>query len=115
MNWVGSYLMPGKDGKEKSWDDVPGFLRVPGDVSHHFIAYRIDAFCDPDAFRDHMQTFLRGLRETRPAPGHDRVLYAGLAEHETEQDRRANGIPYHPDVVQYFRDLATEHGVTAPL
>ncbi|MGY9075096.1 MAG: Ldh family oxidoreductase, partial [Acidimicrobiales bacterium] len=65
-----------------------------------------DAFCDPDEFTDHMQSFLCGLRETPPAPGNDRVLYAGLFEHETEIDRRANGIPYHRDVVQYFASTA---------
>ena len=86
-------------------------MRPPGDVGHHFLAYRIDAFCDLDEFTEHMQTFMRGLRETPPAKGHERVLYAGLAEHETEQDRRAHGIPYHPDVVEYFRTTADEHGV----
>ena len=91
--------------------DPPGFVRARGDVSHHFIAYRIDAFCDPDTFADHMATFLRGLRNTPPAPGHHRVVYAGLPEHETELDRRARGIPYHPDVVDYFRNLAADHGV----
>ncbi len=88
----------------------PGFLRPGGDVSHHFLAYRIDAFCDPDEFTDHMQTLLGGLRQTPPAIGHERVLYAGLREHEIEQERRAIGIPYHPDVVQYFRDTAAEVG-----
>lgn len=95
--------------------DPPGFVRASGDVSHHFLAYRIDAFCDPVEFTEHMAQFCRGLAETPPADGHDRVLYAGLAEHETEIDRRANGIPYHPDVVQYFRDLADEVGVASAL
>ncbi len=91
--------------------DPPGFLRASGDVSHHFMAYRVDAFCDPDAFTEHMQTFLKGLRQTPPSKGHERVLYAGLDEHETELDRRANGIPFHPDVVQMFKDTAAEVGV----
>jgi len=90
--------------------DPPGFLRAAGDVSHHFMAYKIDAFCDPVAFDEHMEAFLRGLRETPPAEDHERVIYAGLAEHETELDRRANGIPYHPDVVQYFIDTSTKVG-----
>ena len=93
----------------------PGFLRPVGDVSHHFVAYRIDAFCDLGAFTTHMETFLRGLRTTPPAPDHDRVLYAGLAEHETEADRRANGIPYHHDVIRYFVGLADRLGVDTPL
>ena len=88
--------------------DPPGFMRPPGDVSHHFLAYRIDAFCDPEEFSQHMDSFLKGLRETPAAPGHDRVLYAGLSEHETETERRAEGIPYHPDVVSYFKALADE-------
>jgi LDH2 family malate/lactate/ureidoglycolate dehydrogenase len=90
--------------------DPPGFVRPRGDVSHHFLAYRIDAFCDPEEFTAHMAQFLGGLRDTPAAPGHDRVLYAGLGEHETEQDRRANGIPYHPDVVRYFIDTAATLG-----
>jgi LDH2 family malate/lactate/ureidoglycolate dehydrogenase len=87
----------------------PGFLRRAG-VSHHFLAYKIDAFVDVDTFKDDMDTFMKGLRETPPAPGFERVLYAGLPEHETEADRRERGIPYHPDVVQYFRDTAREVG-----
>jgi L-2-hydroxycarboxylate dehydrogenase (NAD+) len=91
--------------------DPPGFLRPPGVVGHHFAAYKIDAFCDPDEFADHMRQFVAGLRDTPPAPGHDRVLYAGLEEHETEVARRIDGIPFHPDVVQFFRDTADEIGV----
>lgn len=90
--------------------DPPGFVRVPGDVSHHFVAYKVDAFCDPDEFTTHMETFLGGLADCPPAPGHDRVLYAGLTEHETEIERRRDGIPYHPDVVASFQDLAAELG-----
>lgn len=95
--------------------DPPGFLRASGDVGHHFVAYRIDAFCDPDGFAQHMQAFMRGLRDTPPAEGHERVLYAGLKEHETEADRRVNGIPYHQDVVEWFRTTADELGVAHAL
>ncbi len=90
--------------------DAAGFERDPGDVSHHFLAYRIDAFTDLEGFKDRMDLYLRGLRETRPAPGEERVLYAGLPEHEAEIDRRARGIPYHPDVVEWFRKTADELG-----
>ncbi len=91
--------------------DPPGFEREPGDVSHHFLAYRIDAFTDLEGFKDRMDVYLRGLRETKPAPGHERVLYAGLPEHEAELARRASGIPYHPDVVDWFRKTADDLGV----
>jgi LDH2 family malate/lactate/ureidoglycolate dehydrogenase len=88
----------------------PGFLNT-GTASHHFIAYRIDAFTDLDAFLDDMDAYLKGLRETPPAPGEERVLYAGLGAYETEHERRELGIPYHRDVVAYYRSLAAELGI----
>lgn len=88
-----------------------GFLRTPGDASHHFLAYRIDAFTDLESFKDEMDVYLKGLRETPPAPGHERVFYAGLPEHETEIERRAKGIPYHPEVIEWYKKTAEELGV----
>lgn len=95
--------------------DPPGFVRPSGDVSHHFLAYKVDAFCDPDDFTAHMEQFLTGLIETPPSGDHDRVVYAGLVASETEQRRRVDGIPYHPDVVQYFRDIASKVGADCEL
>ena len=91
--------------------DRAGFLRRPQDVSHHFLAYRVDAFTELEAFKDEMDVFLRGLRETPPAPGEERVLYAGLPEHETQLERRERGIPYHPSVLEWFKTTADELGV----
>jgi LDH2 family malate/lactate/ureidoglycolate dehydrogenase len=95
--------------------DPAGYLRPPGDVSHHFLAYRISAFTDPTEFRARVDALLRGLRETRPAPGHDRVLYAGLPEQEALADRSRRGIPYHPAVVDWFRKTAAELGAPCRL
>lgn len=92
----------------------PGYLNA-GNISHHFLAYRIDAFCDPELFKSNLDTELAGLRDCPPAPGADRVVYAGLPEWETEQDRRVRGIPYHPDVVAWFRSTADELGVDIAL
>ncbi len=79
-----------------------------GRYSHMVAAYRIDAFTDVDHFKELMDQFLRTLRDTPPAPGHDRVLYAGLPEHETQLDRRANGIPLHREVIQWFNHICAE-------
>ncbi|MDE0099795.1 MAG: Ldh family oxidoreductase [Truepera sp.] len=92
-----------------------GFRRARYDVSHHFLAYRIDAFTDPEAFKGEMDIYMKGLRETPPAEGYERVFYAGLPEHEMGRDRRARGIPYHPEVVDWFRRTAAEFGVDHPL
>ena len=79
-----------------------------GGAAHHFLAYKVDAFTDLDGFKDDMDLFMRTLRESKPAPGHERVMYAGLPEHEDEIDRRANGVPYHPEVIDWFRDITSE-------
>ncbi|MQA01085.1 MAG: Ldh family oxidoreductase [Dehalococcoidia bacterium] len=83
-----------------------GFLALtPG---FHLLAYRIDAFVDPSKFKRDMDGFLRGLIETPPAPGHARVVYPGLLEAEEEQVRLAEGIPYHTEVIEWFRTTAQE-------
>ena len=43
------------------------------------------------------------------------MLYAGLREHEVEAERRERGIPYHPQVVDYYRGLCSELGVEESL
>ena len=83
----------------------------PDKYNHHFLAYRIDAFTDLEGFKDQMDIFMGGLRECPTAPGHDRVIHAGIPEKEAEADRRANGIPYHPDVVEWHRTMAEKLGV----
>ena len=75
---------------------------------HYFSAYNIAAFTDVEVFKDNMDQMLQTLKDTPPAPGHQRVLYPGLPEYEEEQERRANGIPLHREVVQWFDDIASE-------
>ena len=79
-----------------------------GGASHHFLAYKIDAFTDVDGFKDDLDAYMKTLRESTPAPGHDRVMYAGLPEHEEEIERLRHGIPYHPEVIEWFRGITAE-------
>ena len=72
---------------------------------HHFAAYDVAAFCDPDEFAQTMDEFLVALTNIPTAPGHDRVIYPGLPEYETEQFRRANGIPLHREVIDWMKEL----------
>ncbi len=91
---------------------LPGMLLAntgPGTTSRsYYAAYNISAFTDLDTFKDTMDQMLKTLRETKPAPGHDRVLYPGLSEQEQEVDRKANWIPLHKEVVQWFEDITSE-------
>ena len=79
-----------------------------GPSAHHFIAYNIEAFADPETFLDDMDEYMKAVRETPPIPGAERVIYAGLPEQEEEAERRENGIPYHPEVIDWFRHITGE-------
>ena len=76
--------------------------------SHHFIAYKIDAFTDVDSFKQDLDEYMRALVESDPAPGKDAVTYAGLPEHFEEIERLEKGIPYHPEVIDWFTSIAAE-------
>lgn len=85
-----------------------------GRVSHFFGAIRVDAFRDPDGFLQDMDGLLRDLRACPPAEGAERVYYAGLKEHEHEEESARLGVPL---LAQTYREIAAigeEHGVAAP-
>ena len=90
-----------------------GYGAVPGrpNFGHYVAAYNIAGFDDPDHFKDEMDGWLQMMKTTKPAPGHDRVLVAGQPEAEMEAIRRKEGIPLHPEVVQFMRDTCAELSV----
>ena len=75
-------------------------------VTHCFMAYHISKFTDLDTFKKDMDEYLRSFLDCKPAPREKRVVYPGLPEHEVELDRRANGIPYHSEVIEWFNKTA---------
>ncbi|MCP5155895.1 MAG: Ldh family oxidoreductase [Ectothiorhodospiraceae bacterium] len=88
-----------------------GPLAISGKNNHFVAAYDIAAFIDPTEFKQGMDTYLRAMRGLKPAPGHNRVVYAGLQSHETAARRRAEGIPLHPEVIDWFRGACRDLGV----
>jgi LDH2 family malate/lactate/ureidoglycolate dehydrogenase len=87
-------------------------MLLPGSGSkNHFAAYNVEAFTDLEQFKDTMDAMLKTLRTAQPAPGEERVLYPGLSEAEETQHRRANGIPLHKEVLQWFAECTTELGL----
>lgn len=83
--------------------------------SHFFAAFQIEAFTDTDAFLDNMDEVLERLADTRPAPGHERVLYPGLIEGEETEARLRDGIPYHSEVIDWYESIGAELGVEIDL
>ena len=87
-----------------------GIAGMAGNTSfgHYVAAYSVEAFMDTGEFKRTMDAWLRHLQATRPAPGHDRVVYPGLPEFEEARERRSRGIPLHREVVDWFRGICEE-------
>ena len=87
-----------------------GYGANPGrpNFGHYVAAYSIEAFMDTAEFKSTMDEWLQMLRTTKPAPGHDRVMYAGLPESEEVEKRTVHGIPFHPEVIEWFKDICGE-------
>lgn len=88
-----------------------GVTNPPGNGAQFVAAYSIDAFRDVAEFKNSMDEFLTYLVETPPAPGHDRVYYAGLPEHEETEIRERDGIPLHREVTDWFDSATDELGL----
>jgi LDH2 family malate/lactate/ureidoglycolate dehydrogenase len=80
-------------------------MQRPDTYGHLLMAIDIAAFSPVDEFKRTMDAYLRTLKATPPAAGHERVLVPGQLEAEAEADRRANGIPLHPEVIGWFAEV----------
>ncbi len=89
--------------------------KEPPGTGHFFMAWRVDAFRDPDEFRQEMDQMIAELRETSTAddaPGP--VLIPGDPEAEAERRNRAEGIPVAPGLVRELTELAERLGIAHP-
>lgn len=76
--------------------------------AHMFSAWRIDAFVPMEEYAARFDEYVQMLHNCAPAPGHARVLAPGDPEWLEEEDRRANGIPLNPAVLEDLHALAAE-------
>ena len=80
-------------------------------ATHHVAAYDIDAFTDVQEFKEMMDKWLMHLENTPPAPGHERVLTPGLEEEEATIRRKEEGIPLHPEVMDWFKVICDDFSI----
>jgi LDH2 family malate/lactate/ureidoglycolate dehydrogenase len=87
-----------------------GYGVNPGrpNFGHYVAAYSVEAFMDTAEFKRTMDEWIHMLEATPPAKGHDRVLYPGRLEAEEEHKRAVEGIPLHPEVIDWFKLICGE-------
>ena len=88
---------------------LAGPLRTMKQHQNHFVAaYSIEAFTNVQKFKEMMDEYLQALEDLPPIQGQERVFYAGLMEYETETERKNIGIPLHPEVINWFKNICSE-------
>ncbi len=80
-------------------------------IGHFFGAMRIDGFIDPDAFKAQVDEYIRVFRATKPANGTNGPLIPGDPERQAEEERRKNGVPLLPAVIDELRDISSKTGI----
>lgn len=87
-----------------------GYGVNPGrpNFGHVVAAYSVEAFMDTGEFKRTMDEWIGVLESTPTAPGCDRVIYPGRLEAEEEEKRAADGIPFHPEVIDWFKSICGE-------
>ena len=80
-------------------------------IGHFFGAMRIDGFIEPEEFKRQMDDWVRTFRATKPQPGTPGVIIPGDPERHAELERRKEGIPLLPAVIEELRDVSRLTGV----
>ncbi len=80
-------------------------------IGHFFGAMRIDGFIDPEAFKEQVDEYIRVFRATKPASGTTGTIIPGDPERQAECERRGNGVPLLPTVIEELRDISTKTGI----
>jgi L-2-hydroxycarboxylate dehydrogenase (NAD+) len=84
---------------------------LPANVGHFFGALRIDGFRPLKEFKATMDDIIRRMKGTPKAEGQQRIYIHGEKEFEAAEERMANGIPLHPNVVADLKAIAEEIGI----
>ncbi|MEI7616235.1 MAG: Ldh family oxidoreductase [Actinomycetota bacterium] len=83
--------------------------KVRSKLGHFFIAIDISAFIDIDDFKRNTGEILRELRNSRKAPGQDRIYTAGEKEYLAWLDRKDTGVPLNEAMQNTIKKIRDEY------
>ena len=81
-------------------------------TGHFFIAINVDAFIPLATFKKIAGDILRSLRNSKKAPGQDRIYTAGEKEYLARLDRKNTGVPVNESVQKELITVRNELGLT---
>ena len=100
-------LQDGKFLKDLSGFDKEG-NKIPYNLGHFFIAVKIEAFINLEIFKKISGEILRSLRNSKKAPGYDRIFTAGEKEYIAWEERKNKGVPLNEELMNQFVTMRDE-------
>lgn len=85
--------------------------KVPYHLGHFFIVIDINAFTELEAFKKTTGDILRELRDSRKAPGQERIYTAGEKEYRAWLERKDKGVPVGSVLQQEMITMRNELGL----
>ncbi|MCL2210558.1 MAG: Ldh family oxidoreductase [Treponema sp.] len=82
-----------------------GGKKIPYHLGHFFIAIDISAFVELDKFKKTTGDILRELRDSKKAPGEQRIYTAGEKEYLAYLDRKKTGVPLNDSLIKTIKTL----------
>lgn len=101
---LSSVLQDGLYGKDLNGKDENGNKR-PYHLGHFFIAIDTNHFLGEDLCRKKSGDIIRKIRESKKAPGEDRIYSAGEKEYLVWQQRKNSGVPISEPVQKEMSDV----------
>ena len=102
---TGGLFMKDLEGKNED-----GSIR-PYHLGHFFIVINPEFFMGLETFKKTAGDILRGLRNSKKAPGSDRIYTAGEKEWDVWQERKDKGVPVTEAVQKEIIGLRDEYGL----
>ncbi len=84
---------------------------APANVSHFFMALKIENFVDKDTFTEHMDDFIDRLKNSAKADGQDRIYIHGEKEYEKYEQYKKEGVPLQDKVYATLKAIGEEQNV----
>ncbi len=85
---------------------------VPYKLGHFFMAIDVAAFVDVAAFKKTSGEILRELRNSKKAPGAERIYTAGEKEHLAWLERKNKGVPVNDALIKHINVMRAECKLT---
>jgi LDH2 family malate/lactate/ureidoglycolate dehydrogenase len=80
-------------------------------VGHFFLVINVNNFIGLEDFMENSGNIMRGLRNSKIAPGNKRIYTAGEKEFESEIKRRSKGIPINKSILRDIEVMKKELGI----